>query len=92
MLPRGRIPESAATPTLGVKGPIGNRLAQVEGAPPFRPEAAMKRFVFGVLAVGTLMFLYVLHPVVGVAALVTAFTYTYSSRRSFRRGVGVHEP
>jgi hypothetical protein len=52
----------------------------------------MKRFAFGVLAVGTLMSLYVLHPVVGVAALVTAFTYTYSSRRSFRRGVGVHEP
>ena len=52
----------------------------------------MKRFVFGVLAVGTLMSLYVLHPVVGVAALVTAFTYTFSSRRNFRRGVGVHEP
>jgi hypothetical protein len=52
----------------------------------------MKRFMFGVMAVGTLILLYVLHPVVGVAALATAFTYTYSSRRSFRRGVGVHEP
>jgi hypothetical protein len=92
MIAQGRIPESAATPALGVKGPIGNRLAQMKVLPQFRPEAAMKRFVFGVLAVGTLMSLYVLHPIVGVAALVTAFTYTFSSRRSFRRGVGVHEP
>ena len=52
----------------------------------------MKRFVLGMLAVGTLMFLYLLHPVVGVAILVCAATYTFTSRRSFRRGIGVHEP
>ena len=40
------------------------------------------------LAVGTLMFLYVLHPGVGVAALGSGFVYVYTSRRNFRRGMG----
>jgi len=52
----------------------------------------MKRFVLGLLAIGTLILLYMFHPVVGVLALLSGFSYTYTSRRSFRRGVGVHEP
>jgi hypothetical protein len=52
----------------------------------------MKRFALGILAIATLMSLYMLSPIVGVAALVTGFTFTYTSRRNFRRGIGVHEP